>query len=47
MFLGCRNLLVEGGNDLSKHILKKDYLINFIYIKSAKSLSKLVNHKEV
>ena len=29
--LGCRNLLVEGGNDLSNTLLKKDYLMNFIY----------------
>ena len=34
--LGCRNLLVEGGNDLIKELLKKDYLMNFIYLKVQK-----------
>ena len=44
--LGCRNLLVEGGNDLSKHIVKKRLFNEFYLYKCAKSLSKLVNHKE-
>ena len=44
--LGCRNLLVEGGNDLSKHIVKKRLFNEFYLYKCSKSLSKLVNHKE-
>src|SRR6056300_37262 len=44
--LGCRNLLVEGGNDLSKHIIKKKLFNEFYLYKCTKSLSKLVNHKE-
>jgi len=44
--LGCRNLLVEGGNDLSKHIVKKRLFNEFYLYKCAKSLSKLVNYKE-
>lgn len=44
--LGCRNLLVEGGNDLSKHIIKKKLFNEFYLYKCSKSLSKLVNHKE-
>jgi diaminohydroxyphosphoribosylaminopyrimidine deaminase/5-amino-6-(5-phosphoribosylamino)uracil reductase len=44
--LGCRNLLVEGGNDLSKHIVKKKLFNEFYLYKCAKNLSKLVNYKE-
>ena len=44
--LGCRNLLVEGGNDLSKQIVEKKLFNEFYLYKCAKSLSKLVNHKE-
>ena len=44
--LGCRNLLVEGGNDLSKHIVKKRLFNEFYLYKCAKSLPKLVNYKE-
>ena len=44
--LGCRNLLVEGGNDLSKYIVKKKLFNVFYLYKCAKSLSKLVNYKE-
>jgi diaminohydroxyphosphoribosylaminopyrimidine deaminase/5-amino-6-(5-phosphoribosylamino)uracil reductase len=44
--LGCRNLLVEGGNDLSKHIVNKRLFNQFYLYKCAKSLSKLVIHKE-
>ena len=44
--LGCRNLLVEGGNDLSKHIAKKKLFNEFYLYKCAKNLSKLVNYKE-
>jgi diaminohydroxyphosphoribosylaminopyrimidine deaminase/5-amino-6-(5-phosphoribosylamino)uracil reductase len=44
--LGCRNLLIEGGNDLSKHIIKKRLFNEFYLYKCAKSLSKSVNYKE-
>ena len=44
--LGCRNLLVEGGNDLSKHIVKKRLFNEFYLYKCAKRLSKLVSHKK-
>ena len=43
--LGCRNLLVEGGNDLTKDILKKKLFNLFFLFKSEKILSKLVPHK--
>jgi diaminohydroxyphosphoribosylaminopyrimidine deaminase/5-amino-6-(5-phosphoribosylamino)uracil reductase len=43
--LGCRNLLVEGGNDLSKSIIRKKLFNQFYLFKSPKSLSKLVSHK--
>ena len=43
--LGCRNLLVEGGNDLSKSMIKKKFFNQFYLFKSPKSLSKLVAHK--
>ena len=44
--LGCRNLLVEGGNDLSKSIIKKKLFNQFYLFKSPKSLSKLVVYKD-
>ena len=44
--LGCRNLLVEGGNDLSKSIIKKKLFNQFYLFKSSKSLSKLVAYKD-
>jgi diaminohydroxyphosphoribosylaminopyrimidine deaminase/5-amino-6-(5-phosphoribosylamino)uracil reductase len=43
--LGCRNLLVEGGNDLTKSILKKKLFNQFYLFKSQKVLSKLVPYK--
>ena len=43
--LGCRNLLVEGGNDLSKSIIKNKLFNQFYLFKSTKNLSKLVSHK--
>ena len=43
--LGCRNLLVEGGNDLSQSIIKKKLFNQFYLIKSPKNLSKLVAYK--
>ena len=44
--LGCRNLLVEGGNDLSKSFIKKRLFNDFYLFKSPKSLSKLVVYKD-
>ena len=42
---GCRNLLVEGGNDLSENILKDKLFNQFYLFKSQKNLSKLVDYK--
>jgi diaminohydroxyphosphoribosylaminopyrimidine deaminase/5-amino-6-(5-phosphoribosylamino)uracil reductase len=44
--LGCRNLLVEGGNDLSKSIIKKKLFNQFYLFKGSKNLSKLVAYKD-
>ena len=44
--LGCRNLLVEGGNDLSKSIIKKKLFNQFYLFKSPKKLSKSVAYKD-
>ena len=44
--LGCRNLLIEGGNDLSKSIIKNKLFNQFYLFKSPKNLSKLVPYKE-
>jgi diaminohydroxyphosphoribosylaminopyrimidine deaminase / 5-amino-6-(5-phosphoribosylamino)uracil reductase len=44
--LGCRNLLVEGGNDLSKYILKNRLFNQFYIFKSQNNLSKLVTYKD-
>ena len=44
--LGCRNLLVEGGNDLSRSFIKKRLFNHFYLFKSPKSLSKLVAYKD-
>ena len=43
--LGCRNLLVEGGNDLTKSIISKKLFNQFYLFKSPKNLSKLVAYK--
>jgi diaminohydroxyphosphoribosylaminopyrimidine deaminase/5-amino-6-(5-phosphoribosylamino)uracil reductase len=43
---GCRNLLVEGGNDLSGSFLKKKLFNEFYLFKSPKTLSKLVEYKD-
>ncbi len=39
--LGCRNLLVEGGNIISKDILRNRLFNEFYLFKSQKKLSKL------
>ena len=44
--LGCRNLLVEGGNDLSNSFFKKKLFNQFYLFKSPKNLSKLVKYKD-
>ena len=44
--LGCRNLLVEGGNDLSKNILKNKLFNQFYLFRGQKNLSKLVPYKD-
>ena len=43
--LGCRNLLVEGGNDLSRSIIKNKLFNQFYLFKSSKNLSKLVDYR--
>ena len=43
---GCRNLLVEGGNDLSKSIIKDKLFNQFYLFKSPKNLSKSVPYKD-
>ena len=44
--LGCRNLLVEGGNDLSHSFIKKKLFNQFYLFKGTKNLSKLVAYKD-
>ena len=44
--LGCRNLLVEGGNQLTKSFLIKKLFNQFYLFKSSKKLSKLTEFKE-
>jgi len=44
--LGCRNLLIEGGNDLSNSFLKNKLFNQFYLFKSSKNLSKLVTYKD-
>jgi diaminohydroxyphosphoribosylaminopyrimidine deaminase / 5-amino-6-(5-phosphoribosylamino)uracil reductase len=44
--LGCRNLLVEGGNELSKNMLVQKHFNQFYLFKSPKKLSVLVEHKK-
>ena len=44
--LGCRNILVEGGNELTKNFLRKKKFNQFYLFKSPKKLSKLTDYKE-
>ena len=44
--LGCRQVLVEGGNDLTNYLLKEKLFNKFYLLKSQKKLSKLVEYKE-
>ena len=43
--IGCRNILIEGGNELTKNFLNKKTFNQFYLFKSPKELSKLVTHK--
>ena len=43
--LGCRNILIEGGNELTKTFLNEKIFNQFYLFKSPKKLSKLVAHK--
>jgi diaminohydroxyphosphoribosylaminopyrimidine deaminase / 5-amino-6-(5-phosphoribosylamino)uracil reductase len=43
--IGCRNLLIEGGNELTKAMLKEKLYNQFYLYKSPKKLSKLVDYK--
>ena len=43
--LGCRNLLVEGGNDLSGNIFKNKLFNQFYLFKSLNKLSKISSYK--
>jgi diaminohydroxyphosphoribosylaminopyrimidine deaminase / 5-amino-6-(5-phosphoribosylamino)uracil reductase len=44
--LGCRNILIEGGNELTKNFLTKKLFNQFYLFKSLKKLSKLAKYKE-
>ena len=44
--LGCRNILVEGGNKLTKNFLSKRLFNQFYLFKSSKKLSKFTEYKE-
>ena len=41
-----RNILIEGGNDLTNYLLKKKIFNQFYLFKSLKKLSKLNDYKE-
>ena len=43
---GCRNILVEGGNELTKNFLSKKVFNQFYLFKSPKKKSKLIEYKE-
>jgi len=44
--LGARNILIEGGNDLTNYLLKKKLFNQFYLFQSSKKLSKLVEFKK-
>ena len=44
--LDCRNILIEGGNDLTKNLIDNKLFNQFYLFKGSKKLSKLVNYKE-
>ena len=41
--LGCRNILIEGGNELTKNFLKKKLFNQFYLFKIEKKISKLID----
>ena len=44
--MGCRNILIEGGNDLTKSFIYKKLFNQFYLFKSSKKFSKLSDYKE-
>ena len=44
--MGCRNILIEGGNDLTKSFIYKKLFNQFYLFKSSKKFSKLADYKE-
>jgi diaminohydroxyphosphoribosylaminopyrimidine deaminase/5-amino-6-(5-phosphoribosylamino)uracil reductase len=44
--LGSRNILIEGGNDLTNHLLKKKFFNQFYLFQSLKKLPKLNDYIE-
>ena len=44
--LGCRNILIEGGNDLTNYLIKNKLYNQFYLFKSPKKLSKSVEFKK-
>ena len=44
--LGFRNILIEGGNDLTNYLIKKKLFNQFYLFKGSKKLSKSINYKE-
>ena len=44
--IGCRNILIEGGNDLTGSFLKKKIYNQFYFFKSSKTLSKSFAYKD-
>ena len=44
--LGCRNILVEGGNDLTKDFLSRKIFNQFYLFKTPNILSKLTEYVE-
>ena len=44
--LDCRNILIEGGNELTNNFIDNKTFNQFYLFKGSKKLSKLVNYKE-
>ena len=44
--LGCKNILIEGGDELTYHLIKKRIFNKFYLFKSQKKLSKQVEYKK-
>jgi diaminohydroxyphosphoribosylaminopyrimidine deaminase/5-amino-6-(5-phosphoribosylamino)uracil reductase len=45
-YLGVRNILVEGGNELTNSLIKRKLFNKFYLFQSKKMLSKIVDYKE-